>query len=349
MRNIEQKPDVLGEMQASIERTAFPNAESPIIPFVSKRIMDYMNEHIGAEPGKHPSLLVVGPDAVIVDDGPVTQLKNRSQAELLGYYVATRCMKISGEYYGLGLFDDISNTQPHSKIFWDAWKFLNENLVDQDGYPLALKTGSGRGTRSGIPNVIVSDMRITPEYSNARQQLVEELMKSHILKGGTIPDHSELGGLRGAKRALQYVSQKMGRDKFTLDDGQRGRFENVAMSIAMASSDTGSASALVHKPSRGRRRRSLGNVTGGTPTWFAKGSCDSATKWFFNSHAYETEVERSERVDKAKQICSGCGVKAECRDFAISNKEYLKDKGRNSSVWGGMTTEELAVYAKSSK
>jgi WhiB family redox-sensing transcriptional regulator len=41
----------------------------------------------------------------------------------------------------------------------------------------------------------------------------------------------------------------------------------------------------------------------------------------------------------AKAICSGCPVKAQCRDFAIGNRD-------EHGIWGGMDSKERADYAR---
>lgn len=54
---------------------------------------------------------------------------------------------------------------------------------------------------------------------------------------------------------------------------------------------------------------------------------------FFGLDDSETPAERRIREDEAKRICSTCGVRNECLDYALQTKEPY-------GIWGGLTELE---------
>ena len=45
------------------------------------------------------------------------------------------------------------------------------------------------------------------------------------------------------------------------------------------------------------------------------------------------------QIDRAKQVCGECPVRAECLDFAL-------DTNQDSGIWGGLTEEERRVIRR---
>jgi len=329
------------EMLASISRTAFLGVNSPRIPPINENGLDSRNKRILAEQGEHPVLTIVGPDAISVDGRPVTQFTTAGPAELLGYYAATKSMKTS-EYYDMGLFREAGDPKTRKGQMERSRQFLINHLVTQDGFPLVLKSGNGRSTRSGIPYTVVVDLRRTGSYHRARQQQMAKLVENYIVDGDLVPDYSEVGGMIGAKQALQKVAQRLNLKE--LDDDQKERFRYVSIDRAQRLSTSGESN-IGNKVRKARHRRSIhlaGLSIGETPKWVEKANCNIFTAHLFSPDHNENQEEKLSRDKKAKAICSGCEVEDLCRDAAVRAKEY--DKG--NSIWGGMNKDELRAYAK---
>lgn len=45
------------------------------------------------------------------------------------------------------------------------------------------------------------------------------------------------------------------------------------------------------------------------------------------------------QIDKARQVCGECGVRAECLDYAL-------DTNQDSGIWGGLSEEERRVIRR---
>lgn len=74
--------------------------------------------------------------------------------------------------------------------------------------------------------------------------------------------------------------------------------------------------------------------TAPTTEWQQHGRCradDSSV--FFPPSTFEPKVEREAREAKAKAICAGCPVRAECLDWALTVREP-------HGVWGGRSESE---------
>ena len=54
---------------------------------------------------------------------------------------------------------------------------------------------------------------------------------------------------------------------------------------------------------------------------------------FFGMDENEGAAERHSREQEAKRICTECGVRAECLDYALTTREAY-------GIWGGLTELE---------
>jgi WhiB family transcriptional regulator, redox-sensing transcriptional regulator len=66
-------------------------------------------------------------------------------------------------------------------------------------------------------------------------------------------------------------------------------------------------------------------------SWQDLAACKGRTKLFFPPKA-ERPQARARREAKANKLCESCQVRAECRSFARSNREY--------GYWGGESEED---------
>ena len=67
--------------------------------------------------------------------------------------------------------------------------------------------------------------------------------------------------------------------------------------------------------------------------WQASAACRGLDSASFFSPTGERGPARAQRERRAKQICSGCGVRAECATFATA-------LGEQHGTWGGLTDKE---------
>jgi WhiB family redox-sensing transcriptional regulator len=65
--------------------------------------------------------------------------------------------------------------------------------------------------------------------------------------------------------------------------------------------------------------------------WMNRANCKGKLDYFFPKYSERPEAERR-RTAIAKNICSQCEVKIECRDYGRINGEV--------GIWGGETDEE---------
>jgi WhiB family transcriptional regulator, redox-sensing transcriptional regulator len=71
-------------------------------------------------------------------------------------------------------------------------------------------------------------------------------------------------------------------------------------------------------------------------TWRLSAACRTADgRWFFAAER-ERAASRTARTARAKAVCAGCPVVAECRTHALETKEPF-------GIWGGLTEDERAA------
>ena len=73
------------------------------------------------------------------------------------------------------------------------------------------------------------------------------------------------------------------------------------------------------------------------PRWMRKAACrdQGFDAWFPTD-------EFSEEADAARQVCSGCGVRPECLDYALA-------AGIRHGLWGGLSARERAALVTSDR
>lgn len=71
------------------------------------------------------------------------------------------------------------------------------------------------------------------------------------------------------------------------------------------------------------------------PRWMRNAACrdQGFDAWF-------SAEEFSEEADIARQVCSGCGVRPECLDYALA-------AGIRHGLWGGLSARERAALVTS--
>lgn len=70
--------------------------------------------------------------------------------------------------------------------------------------------------------------------------------------------------------------------------------------------------------------------------WQVDAACRGMSSTFFFHPWGERGAERIERVRRAKDVCAGCPVVAECRRHAL-------EAGEMYGVWGGLSEDERLI------
>lgn len=74
--------------------------------------------------------------------------------------------------------------------------------------------------------------------------------------------------------------------------------------------------------------------------WRARAACRGLDpELFFSPDIFETKQDKDDREERAKAVCAGCPVRAQCLDYAIR-------AGERYGIWGGMTELERRAYAR---
>jgi WhiB family transcriptional regulator, redox-sensing transcriptional regulator len=73
------------------------------------------------------------------------------------------------------------------------------------------------------------------------------------------------------------------------------------------------------------------SATGSATNWRSAGACRSAEPDLFFPISSVGPAER--QIERAKKICSGCAVRRECLEFALSHDQVY-------GIWGGTTPED---------
>ncbi len=75
--------------------------------------------------------------------------------------------------------------------------------------------------------------------------------------------------------------------------------------------------------------------------WQAKAACRGPqSAVFFPPPQFERKADRLERERRAKAICQGCSVRAECLDHSIAISEP-------HGIWGGLNEHERRALVES--
>jgi WhiB family redox-sensing transcriptional regulator len=65
--------------------------------------------------------------------------------------------------------------------------------------------------------------------------------------------------------------------------------------------------------------------------WRSRGACLAADPDLF--FPISAQGSSATQINRAKAICAGCAVRAECVDFALAERDVL-------GIWGGTTDDE---------
>lgn len=67
--------------------------------------------------------------------------------------------------------------------------------------------------------------------------------------------------------------------------------------------------------------------------WQERGACRNADDTLFFHPEGESGAAKQQRISAAKEVCAGCSVLAQCRDYALA-------VGEPFGIWGGMSEDE---------
>lgn len=74
--------------------------------------------------------------------------------------------------------------------------------------------------------------------------------------------------------------------------------------------------------------------------WQLRAACRGMDSELFFRADQERGAERADREARAKQVCRGCAVLAQCREHALATEEQF-------GVWGGLSETERAALLRS--
>lgn len=89
-------------------------------------------------------------------------------------------------------------------------------------------------------------------------------------------------------------------------------------------------------PARANR---LSEVQFDPEPWREKAACRGLTKYFFPLLPKNHRPGKDDPYAKAREICAGCPVVAECKADAFRNKETI-------GMWGGLSGRKLTQRGK---
>jgi len=75
----------------------------------------------------------------------------------------------------------------------------------------------------------------------------------------------------------------------------------------------------------------------GTP-WAHRAACKTADPLLFAEHPGEPKAARTARERRAKVICAGCPVRAQCLDYALGPPG--QPQRVSGTIWGGLNDQE---------
>ncbi len=315
-------------MLASIARTGFLGINSPRIPLATSDQLQAGNRHVQAKVGSDTirELLIIGPDAIRLGQGDIVRLHHKRTVELLGLMVLERSMTNRRRYFDMGFFNESKSLTSRGLAFSQATNELEDKVADEHGLSLITRKGRHAGSRIGIPDVVVSDLRHTNAYNQGRHQQMETLVTHYVLEGDHRPHISERGAVRGAQAALRRCWSN------TLTSEQQTRFKLMSRVIAdHLEIRTKSELAVDELAIPVDREKYV--VDTFEPSWQSQAACRGPQAVLFFERLGERKHEKQEREARAKAICRTCSVQRECFDAGNANQELF-------GIWGGLSEKE---------
>ncbi len=333
--------DIHAEMLASIGRTMLiGSVRIPLLPY---QVLHQGNKQVINRVGDRArKLTVVGPDAVIFDSQPTVVLQNKYIAQTLGLFISGRRIIQSSELIDCGVYPEGRSVQSQRSAVSDSITRLINLISDREGDSLITTSGQRGGRRSGITDVLVTDLRHTPDYFRERQLATEPFFEDYILNNGPRPAMNEEGFVYAARAAMRKVAT----DSFGTDAQQRERFKTISRQVASISdSRTNLRISEIYDEWSSLEKRSLRDELSNSlePSWQSRASCRGPQRvLFYPRSGYELKMEKQQRLSQAKKICASCPVQPECLKESVLNREP-------DGVWGGFDEDERRVLIKNSR
>jgi len=359
---IQKPPTIHEEMLASIARTGLVTQQVRI-PLVSAETLAEGNARVQAEHGDDARrLLIIGPDAVAIGGvEKVIHIPGKRPAEMLGYLIALREVTRTREYFDLGLFDYIHG-HPRASATSPNVEKLEAELRDANGDSLITRTGIRGGSRFGIDDVLVKDLRHSNAYEEARQLHSQGLFIEYILNGGQRPSMTEPAMARGARTALRSILGRLGSE---IDDEGKEKQKKMSAEQLARYTAINEQQAAMHTSrqqvyeeamrvengqfERAYFRERLGETL--EPIWQAQGACRGTNgRLHFpppstldakgRSKSSENKEQRLEREAAAKKVCDSCRVRDECLAQGLESVNL-----HSEAILGGKNKKERRKLA----
>lgn len=329
-------PSIHDDMLASIARTALYAPSLPYLPRLSHTTLAEGNDRVVAAnaPDETHRLTIVGHDAIRLDDESAVVLPGFRASELLGLIIRVRAIVKPEVYKELGFFSNTDNKASRNSTTTALLEKFTE-IQTRSGVPLVTRLGRGGGGRAGMDRFIVTDIRHTKAYKEARKRTSTGLFERYIRDGGGAPGLFEVPSIEAARVVLRsFGGSDMNRE-------QSERFKNLSKRAAATISFRTDEYDDVH-PMNVHTAYTRGKIADElSPEWQDRASCGPETMPLFYPPvgARESKQDKLVREAKAKDVCRTCPIKQRCLEDAL-------DRDENEGIWGGLTKTERRKLLK---
>lgn len=327
------------DMLASIERTGFYSSSRPWIPLVAPDVLAAGDRTVlqSTDSQDIRRVTIVGHDAVKFEGEHATVLPNYRTAELLGLLVLERQLLPPKHYIARGFFPQAATPESRPSVFAQAAKKLQTAVQDSRGLPLVKRTILPERPLIGITDALITDIRHTVPYKEARRRSAYHLFEEYLKSGGQMPGLLEQPTIEGARMALRSLAGS------GMNQEQQERFLQLSEeTAAMLTHKTDLYDQQYPLTSRlgvaNARRRIIDEFD---PQWQQGAACgiESEQLFFPPANSQERKWEKIAREEKAKALCRSCPVQVDCLEYALSRQE-------KHGVWGGLNERERTALLR---
>lgn len=253
------------------------------------------------------------------------QLTTVPRAELIAPLVVVRSLARARTYFGLGFQPRAVSSSARQQSFNQTATFYDENLA---GFDTEFLRRSGRqgGSKRGIPDTVVVDLRHTKDGKFRERKLAEKHLASFITDGkiwSPILNQADIDAAGAVLRS--YAGTDMTtemRDRFGMINEERSARLEDRTTVYQ------DEHPLVYRREAvaAQAINLIGEVEAAKDEWQARGLCRNAGELFFAPQG-ERPPARMRRIAEAKKICALCPVKQACQEAG---------RYENFGIWAGV-------------
>ncbi|MDQ5972369.1 MAG: WhiB family transcriptional regulator, redox-sensing transcriptional regulator [Patescibacteria group bacterium] len=330
--------DINLAMRESLQRTAQLSPLDNHIPLFDPSVLEEGNQRALDRYGDDARrLLIIGPDVVSFEGMPPTILERQYSGRFLGALIVVREMSLLHVYRDTGDYTDEDVSPLTARKIRDE---LAESLVDWSGRSAISRSGKAKGTRSGMPDVLVMDIRHSEMYKEAINHIVfDDEIQRYIANGVNLPQ------INNDKEAGWLMSSiaRVNQGDLSLEARQRIAFLSL---LLVPESDMASglrANGLLEQTTEElRARRNFISKHFSEEAWADQALCsptsttDITTNDFYQRPNERLKDYKARKKQLVEMFCANCVVRDECADYAIRTRQP-------EGIWGGLDTVELGV------